>query len=188
MPIAPTDSSAGSQAGRVYQHLPPTANAATAESAGAGGRTSGLSDPNSVPTSPTHARPGEAQSYTSLHNAEVQNQRAAATRNAASAPAQLTPKPFSGAGPQSSGSSPYMNLFRGGNNNGTVDNYSTLVRPELDQQRANQKFGADIHGLENSTHVQGMNIRQLNRDTQTLQGVNATQYFMNYGDYYQGAR
>jgi hypothetical protein len=81
-----------------------------------------------------------------------------------------------------------MNIFRGGSNNGTIDNYTTLVRPDLEQQRANQKFGADIHGLENSTHVQGMNIRQLNRDTQTLQGVNATQYFMNYGDYYQGAR
>ena len=80
-----------------------------------------------------------------------------------------------------------MNLFRTGNNNGTIDNYTTLVRPELDQQHANQKFGADIHGLEDSTHVQGLNIRQLNRDTQTLQGVNATQYFMNYGDYYQGA-
>jgi hypothetical protein len=186
MPIAPTDSSAGSQAGHAYQFLPPTANAATAESAG--GRTSGLSGPNSVPTSPTRARPGEAQSYTSMHAAEEQNHRMAASRNAASAPAQLTPKAFSGVAPSSSGSSPYMNLFRSGSNNGTIDNYTTLVRPELDQQRANQKFGADIHGLENSTHVQGMNIRQLNRDTQTLQGVNATQYFMNYGDYYQGAR
>jgi hypothetical protein len=188
MPIAPTDSSAGSQVGHAYQFLPPTANAATAESAGGGGSASGLSGPMSVPTSPTRARPGEAQSYTSLHNAEVQNQRSAATRNAASAPAQLTPKAFSGVTPSSSGSSPYMNIFRGGSNNGTIDNYTTLVRPDLEQQRANQKFGADIHGLENSTHVQGLNIRQLNRDTQTLQGVNATQYFMNYGDYFQGAR
>jgi hypothetical protein len=188
MPIAPTDSSAGSQAGHTYQYLPPTANAATADSAGASGRPSGLSGPMSVPTSPTRARPGEAQSYTSMRNVEEQNRRMAAARNAATAPAQLTPKPFSGANQQSSGVSPYMNIFRSGTNNGTVDNYSTLVRPVLDQQRANQKFGADIHGLENSTHVQGINIQQLNRDTQSLQGVNATQYFMNYGDYYHGAR
>ncbi len=187
MPTAPTDSSVGSQVGQIYQFLPPTANAATAGSASGGGY-SGLPGPMNVPTSPTRARPGEAQSYTSMHTAEEQNRRMAATRNAASAPAALTPKAFSGINPSSSGSSPYMNLFRTGNNNGTIDNYTTLVRPELDQQRANQKFGADIHGLENSTHVQSLNIRQLNRETQTLQGVNATQYFMNYGDYYQGAR
>ena len=100
----------------------------------------------------------------------------------------MTAKPYSGYAQSNTTSSPYMNLFRGGTNNGTVDNYSTLVRPDLDQKRANQKFGADIHGLENSTHVQGMSIQQLNRDTQSLQGVNATQYYMNYGDYYSGAK
>jgi hypothetical protein len=81
-----------------------------------------------------------------------------------------------------------MNLFRTGNNNGTVDNYSTLVKPQLDQQRANQQFGADIQGLDKSNRVQRLNIQQLNRDTRTLQGVNASQYFMNYGDYYPGLR
>jgi len=188
MPTAPTDSSAGSRVGQVYNFLPPTADAASAGTDPNGGY-AGLPDRMNVPTSPTRARPGEAQSYTSMHSAEEQNRRLAASRNAASAPVQLTPKAFSSVNSQpSAGSSPYMNLYRTGNNNGTIDNYTTLVRPQLDQQGTNQKFGADIHGLENSTHVQGLNIRQLNRDTQTLQGVNATQYFMNYGDYYQGAR
>ena len=188
MPTAPTDSSAGSQVGQSYNFLPPTANAASAGSDPNGGYV-GLPGPMNVPTSPTRARPGESQSYTSMHAAEEQNRRLAASRNSASAPAQMTPKAFSGVNAQpSTGSSPYMNLFRTGNNNGTIDNYTTLVKPQLDQSGANQKFGADIHSLENSTHVQGLNIRQLNRETQTLQGVNATQYFMNYGDYYQGAR
>jgi hypothetical protein len=187
MPSAPTDSSAGSRIGQSYNFLPPTADAASAGSDPNGGY-AGLPDRMNVPTSPTRARPGEAQSYTSMRAAE-ESRRLAASRNSASAPAQLTPKAFSSVSSQSSsGSSPYMNLYRTGNNNGTIDNYTTLVRPQLDQQGTNQKFGADIHGLENSTHIQGLNIRQLNRETQTLQGVNATQYFMNYGDYYQGAR
>lgn len=189
MPVAPTDSSVGSQVGQAYQFLPPTANPATAGAAGGAGY-AGLPGPMNVPTSPTRARPGESDSYSSMRTAEEQNRRQAASRNAAStAPAQMAEKPFGGqASVNSSGISPYMNLFRTGNNNGTIDNYTTLVRPELDQRHANQKFGADIHSLENSTHVQGLNIRQLNRETQTLQGVNATQYFMNYGDYYKDAR
>jgi hypothetical protein len=186
MPAAPTDSSAGSRVGQSYNFLPPTADAASVASDPNGGY-AGLPDRMNVPTSPTRARPGEAQSYKSMHAAE-DNRRLAASRNAASAQAQSSPKAFSNiTQAPSSGSSPYMNLFRTGNNNGTIDNYTTLVKPQLDQQGTNQKFGADIHGLENSTHVQGLNIRQLNRETQTLQGVNATQYFMNYGDYYQGA-
>ena len=86
------------------------------------------------------------------------------------------------------GISPYMNLFRTGTNNGTIDNYTTMVRPQLDQRRANQQFGADINNLENSSRVQGFHINQLNRETQNLQGVKAQQYFMNYGDYYPSAR
>lgn len=183
MPMAPTDSSAGQQVGQSYQWLPPTANAGSG-----GGASGGLNGPSGVPSSPTRARPGEAQSYTSGRNLEQQNRRMQAARNAAATSPAMTPKPFTGTAQQSSGVSPYMNLFRTGNANGAIDNYSTLVRPELEQRRANQEFGSDIHGLENSNRVQGLNIRQLNRETQGLQGVNATQYFMNYGDYYKDAR
>jgi hypothetical protein len=182
IPFAPTDNTAGNQAGQNYQWLPPTANSGSSDS---GLGHSGL---GSIPTSPTRPRPGMSQSYSSMRDAETQNRRMAATRNAASAPPRNTPKPFSGYQQPHSGSSPYMNLFRSGNGNGTIDNYTTLVRPELEQRRANQQFGSDIYGLENAARVQGLNIRQLNRETQTLQGVNATQYFMNYGDYYPGAK
>ena len=81
-----------------------------------------------------------------------------------------------------------MNLYRTGNSNGTIDNYTTLVRPEMDQRRANQRFGADINSLENSSRVQGFHLNQLNRDTQNLQGVKYQQFFMNYGDFYPNAR
>ena len=123
-----------------------------------------------------------------MQTAEQSNRRMQAARNSASITPQSASKPFSTASMPSSGMSPYMNLFRSGNGNGTIDNYTTLVKPELDQRRANQRFGSEINGLESNTRVQGMNIQQLNRNTQSLQGVNATQYFMNYGDYYQGTR
>jgi hypothetical protein len=186
MPTAPTESAGGGQGGQAYQYLPPTANQAAAESSAGYGRLGGMSH---EPSAPTRARPGTSQSYASMQEAQTQNRRMQAAKNATAAPPQTTTTAFSGVNQSSSsGVSPYMNLFRTGNSNGTIDNYSTLVRPELDQRRANQKFGADIHGLENSTHVQSLNIQQLNRDAQMLQGVNATQYFMNYGDYYPGAR
>jgi hypothetical protein len=189
MPIAPTDSASGNQqVGQDYQWLPPTANPATGAGDTSGGRPSGMFGPMNVPTSPTRARPGTPDSYSSMQTVKQQNQRLGAARSAATSGAQVSPKPYSGYSQSTATSSPYMNLFRTGSNNGTVDNYSTLVKPELEQRRANQKFGSDIHGLENSTHVQGLSIQQLNRETQSLQGVNATQYFMNYGDYYSGAK
>jgi hypothetical protein len=186
IPFAPTDNSAGSQVGQNYQWLPPTASGGSGDSGL--GRSYNQSGIGSVPTSPTRPRPGMSQSYSSMRDAETQNRRMAATRSAASAPPSNTSKPFSGYQQQGNAASPYMNLFRSGNAGGTIDNYTTLVRPELEQRNANQKFGSDIHGLENAARVQGLNIRQLNRDTQTLQGVDAKQYFMNYGDYYPGAK
>ncbi|MEN6557819.1 MAG: hypothetical protein ABFC54_06535 [Thermoguttaceae bacterium] len=84
-----------------------------------------------------------------------------------------------------SGVSPYMNLFRR-DSGGTVDNYSTLVRPESDQRFLNQRFGSDIRGLQNSTRTQGINLQNLNQQNRTLQGVGTPQYYMNYGNYYPG--
>ncbi|HEY4760187.1 MAG TPA: hypothetical protein VIH42_06375 [Thermoguttaceae bacterium] len=187
MPLAPTDSSENTQYKQIYQWLPPTAYSDPSDADTSGGRPSDLLDPTSLPTSPTRARPGMSGSYTSMRNAQIQNRRMEAARNAAAATPQLATKPFSGYRQPTSGVSPYMNLFRS-NGLGTIDNYSTLVRPELEQGRMNQQFGAEIHGLENSTRVQGMTLQRLGRDTQNLQGVNANQFFMNYGDYYPGAR
>jgi hypothetical protein len=187
MPMAPTDSSAGGQAGQSYDYLPPTAGSSGAGADG-GGRPSGNFGPMNVPTSPTRGRPDIPQSYKSMQTAEQQNRRMDAARNSAAATPQSGAKAFAGYTQQSSGVSPYMNLFRNGTSNGTIDNYTTLVKPQIDQRFANQQFGSDIRGLENSTRVQGLNIRQLNRQTQSLQGINASQYFMNYGDYYPGIR
>jgi hypothetical protein len=95
-----------------------------------------------------------------------------------------TEKAFSGYRTPS-GVSPYMNLFRR-DSMGTVDNYTTLVRPELEQRYLNQQFKSDIGGLERSTRMQGMNLQQMNQEARTLQGVGTPQYYMNYGNYYQG--
>ena len=54
----------------------------------------------------------------------------------------------------SSGVSAWMNLYRSGTSNGTIDNYTTLVRPSLQQQNANQQFGNDIFGLQRNTRIQ----------------------------------
>jgi hypothetical protein len=182
MPIPPTAS--GSQMGQNYQYLPPTAT--SSDSAGSGGRPAGPYGAMNVPTSPTRGRPDIPQSYSSMQTAAQQNRIQQAAKNSTTTSAPSSTKAFSGYRQTSSGPSPYMNLFRTGNAQGTIDNYTTLVKPELEQRNANQQFGSDISGLESSNRVQGMNIQQLNRDTRSLQGVNANQYFMNYGDYYKG--
>jgi len=91
-------------------------------------------------------------------------------------------KPFSGYR-QASGISPYMNLFRNGTDNGTVDNYTTLVRPQLDQRYLNQQYGRDIRGLQTDARLQGSSIQQINQSRQ-LQGISTPQFYMNYGSYY----
>jgi hypothetical protein len=83
----------------------------------------------------------------------------------------------------SSGISPYMNIFRSGTNNGTVDNYTTLVRPQLDQRALNQQYGRDIRGLQSDSRLQGSSLQQINQSRQ-LQGVSTPQFYMNYGNYY----
>jgi hypothetical protein len=80
-----------------------------------------------------------------------------------------------------SGVSPYMSLFRTGTNNGTVDNYSTLVRPQFNQQYLNQQYGRDIRGLQSDTRLQNQAIMSQSRQ---LQGVSTPQFYMNYGSYY----
>ncbi len=91
-------------------------------------------------------------------------------------------KPFAGYR-QASGISPYMNLFRNGTDNGTVDNYTTLVKPQLDQRYLNQQYGRDIRGLQTDARLQGSSLQQINQSRQ-LQGISTPQFYMNYGSYY----
>jgi hypothetical protein len=183
MPVAPTDS--GADAGQQYQYLPPTAGAA--RGAMGGGRPSGFYGQSRMPYSPTHPRPDQSPAN-ATQNAQLTRMKIDAASQAIMPMRQPAAKAYSGAQTYSSGVSPYMNLYRLGNAGGTIDNYNTLVRPELDQRRTNQQFNRDINNLESNSRVQGFNINQLNRDNYNLQGVKYQQYFMNYGDFYPGAR
>lgn len=83
-----------------------------------------------------------------------------------------------------SGVSPYMNLFRSGGE--YADNYTSLVRPQVEQRFLNQQFNRDLRGLEGTSRMQNVDLQQLYRANQTLQGVGTPQYYMNYGTYYPG--
>jgi hypothetical protein len=90
-------------------------------------------------------------------------------------------KAFAGYQPPPSGASPYMNLFRTDTSGGTIDNYTTLVRPALQQQAANQQFGNDIYGLDRNARLQSAAIQQFNQTNRSLQGIGTPQYYMNTG-------
>jgi hypothetical protein len=97
-------------------------------------------------------------------------------------PAPAAPeKAFAGYRPPS-GVSPYMNLFR--SQNDSLDNYTSLVRPQLEQRFLNQQFGRDIRGLERNTRSQNVDLQQLYRTNQQLQGVATPQYYMNTGNFF----
>ncbi|MEN6405087.1 MAG: hypothetical protein ABFC77_01320 [Thermoguttaceae bacterium] len=182
MPSAPTES-AGPDAGMNQPTAP----------------TSGFINPmpgQRAPTAPTERRSNMSDSggyrpssYSSLGSRAPSQSMPSGTASFMTPPATAVPqatatqeKAFSGYRP-TSGISPYMNLFRR-DSGGTVDNYTTLVRPESDQRFLNQRFGNDIRGLQNSTRTQGINLQNLNQQNRTLQGVGTPQYYMNYGNYY----
>jgi hypothetical protein len=100
-------------------------------------------------------------------------------RNAPSASPQLLDKPFTGYRPQS-GVSPYSLLFQ--RNGQTNDNYSNLVRPQLEQRNLNQQFNNNIYGLErNTSQIQQTMLQQANQPQRgTAQGI-ATPQFQNMG-------
>ena len=77
-----------------------------------------------------------------------------------------------------SGYSPWMNLYRP---SGLTDNYTSLVRPGLQQRALNQRFSGDIGGLGATSQRQEQQIRQ---GAQMQQGIVNPQYFINYQQYY----
>jgi hypothetical protein len=97
-----------------------------------------------------------------------------------------TEKAFSSYRPPS-GISPYMNLFRTGNALGTIDNYTTLVRPELDQRYLNRQLGQDVQGMQQRARMQQLQMQQLNQQqNRAPQGIGTPQFYMNYGNFYPG--
>ena len=98
-------------------------------------------------------------------------------------------KPFANVRPFASGVSPYMGLFRNDTAGGTIDNYSTLVRPALDQRSMNQQFNLDLYGLERNARLQNMTLQQMDRYNQNSrdpQSISTPQFYRNFGGYYPG--
>ncbi len=87
--------------------------------------------------------------------------------------------------PYSSGVSPYMNLFRNDTAGGTIDNYSTYVRPALDQRSMNQQFNMDVYGLQRNQRIQSAAMQRLGREySREPQSIGTPQFYRNYGNFY----
>ena len=111
------------------------------------------------PMAPTAQLSGPPRARSVVPRTLVDMNRNLAPPNAGPSVAPPRPeKAFSNFRP-SSGVSPYMNLFR--LQGDTLDNYTSLVRPQIEQRFLNQQFGRDIRGLQNSAQMQGVNMQQL---------------------------
>ena len=97
----------------------------------------------------------------------------------------MASKPFSDYSPKPA-FSPYMNLFRADNQLGTIDNYSTLVKPMLQQRQMNRQTQWELRSLQSKSGAQGSQLQQLNRRTDALQGTSGQNRAKNYFNYYPG--
>jgi hypothetical protein len=168
------------------QTAPPTSNAPVANTYGGGLRRSLLQHP----TAPRGGTRGQQSAYRPMSHGMSATQPTTGQPNQNLAMVgppvnnvQPADKAFSGYQSQS-GVSPYMNLFR--RDTMTVDNYTTLVQPQLQQRFLNQQYGRDINSLEQSLRVQGPRIQPT--IYRQGQGVATPQFFMSTtgGQYYPG--
>jgi hypothetical protein len=97
-------------------------------------------------------------------------------------PQPLPEKPFA-AYRSMPGVSPYLNLFRNDTSLGTIDNYTTLVRPQLEQRFLNQQIRREVYGLERNSRAQGAALQQIEGE-RAPQGIATPQFYLNYGNYY----
>jgi hypothetical protein len=141
-----------------------------------------------IPTSRRAYSPRTAESPTSYAAADQMRQVTEAAAHPAYVPQAAPPaKAFATARPFSSGVSPYMNLFRNDTSGGTIDNYSTYVRPALDQRSLNQQFNMDVYGLQRNAQIQSAALQQLGRNnSRAPQTIGTPQFYQNYGNYYPG--
>ncbi|MBN1393915.1 MAG: hypothetical protein JW959_02705 [Pirellulales bacterium] len=187
MPASPTDSFQG--AGGLP--LPPTADPASRQppqgqtQPGAMDQAYGSAG-TQMPMAPTAAARPAPSSYSPgrSYSSTMQQPSSGGGLSSFGGGSQTTQKAFSAVNPYSSGVSPYMNLFRNDTSAGTIDNYTTLVRPALEQRAANQQFNMDIYGLERRARIQQHSLQQMQQRERTLQGVGTPQYYMNYGGFY----
>ena len=172
VPFAPTDPSAAMGG---YPYAPPTGNAADMDAGRALSGGSRLSNPTSY-SMPRAARPSyqPKATYDSFSAQQARlprvNQSVAPTEAAAAAT-----KPYADYSAPSS-VSPYLQLgrYQGSTN---VDNYNLYVKPQLDRDASRGQVSRQIRGLQTG-------LKNLTRQTQTLQGTPIPQYYMNYGGYY----
>jgi hypothetical protein len=129
-----------------------------------------------MPLPPTYRRPAPSGNVAPINALDQQRSELAS--------ATVPQKAFANVQPPPPAVSPYMNLFRSGTSNGTIDNYTTLVRPALQQQTVNQQFGNDIFGLQRYQRIQGAALQQIDRNPRVLQGVSTPQYYQNNGSPY----
>jgi hypothetical protein len=181
MPLTPTEPAEPGAPG-TPGILAPTQQAPTGVPAGglAGMPPSGLpGEGGMMPMAPTYrsVRPSASGALPPTYNAFDQQQSQLTA-------SKVPQKAFANYQPPPSGVSPYMNLYRTDTNGGTIDNYTTLVRPQLQQQNVNQQFDKDIFGLQRAERLQNAALQRVDRNTRNLQGVSTPQYFMNSGGYY----
>jgi len=106
-------------------------------------------------------------------------------RGATWASGPLPVKPFVGYTPPPA-ISPYMNLYRN-DGLGAVNNYYSLVKPQLDQRAYNQRLQTQVQSLENTTRVQSQELNRLNPYATPASGALPAQ-FMNLQNYYPAYR
>ena len=132
---------------------------------------------NRYPT-PLGAR-GGGSSFTSQAAAQAMSGSRPSARTSVSS------RPFSDYSPRS-GTSPYMNLFRADSQFGEIDNYTSQVRPVLQQRQTNRQTQWDLRSLRSRSGAQGTQLRELNQRTNALQGTSRPNSFGNYFNYYPG--
>jgi hypothetical protein len=180
MPMAPTDSLQPEEQGALGLLQPPTRQPTSEDGArpapaqadqgyGAGG----VAVP--LPRQPTYRRPSSSH----FGGGGLAPRSSGGMQQFGSQlPGAPVEKAFSDYRSSSSGGySPWMQLFRTDTNRGTIDNYSSYVRPALDQRNMNQQFNMDIYGLQRNSRIQNSAIQQLGRgNSRSLQGVGTPQY------------
>jgi hypothetical protein len=190
LPPAPTDALYPNLPGSMQFPLPPTVR--ESDLIPGPGPVDPYVSPNApkpinIPPARQAWSPRTAESPSTYSEANDIRDRIAAATHPAYTDQPPPPKAFAEARPFSGGVSPYMNLFRNDTNGGTIDNYSTFVRPQLAQRSLNQQYNMDLWGLQRIQRIQNDALQQLGRNySNAPQYIGTPQFYQNYGNYYQG--
>lgn len=154
---------------------------------GAGRPSSGMAGPGNLNGARTTNPFAAAQGYVATTPGTIASGPTGAAALPATKPhANYTPAPAI---------SPYMNLFRSDGRNSGVNNYYSLVRPQLQQQAYNQQVQTQVQSLQTTTNIQSQQLNQLNTQPINPYGMQPAQapsrppaQFMNLEGYYPGFR